>query len=502
MYLLGLDIGSSSVKAALVRAADGAQIQIAQSPESAELPIRAPKPGWAEQDPEIWWQHACLAIKQVLARTNIPANRIAGIGIAYQMHGLVALDAARQPVRPAIIWCDSRAVETGDAAFQALGPERCLPSLLNPPGNFTAAKLRWVMENEPDTYERIHKIMLPGDYIAFRLTGEIATTVTGLSEGMLWNFQQHAPAHFLLDHWGMRRDLLPDLVPVTGIQGSVGKEAAAATGLASGTPVCYRAGDQPNNALALNVLKPGEAAATGGTSGVVYAVADQPIFDAAARVNCFAHVNHQPESPRIGTLLCINGAGIQYGWLRNYLNPAGNSYAEMEQLATAVPVGANGLCILPFGNGAERMLQHANPGAQALYWDFNRQSPAHWYRAGLEGVAFAFVYGMAILRALHINIGVVRVGNDNLFRSAVFSNTIATLADCRIDVLDTSGAFGAARAAGVATGAFDSLDQAVENTLLVSVWEPQAENAQYLDAFHRWKNALETALEKSPDARQ
>jgi xylulokinase len=502
MYLLGLDIGSSSVKAALVRAADGAQIQIAQSPESAEMPIRAPIPGRAEQDPETWWQHACLAIQQVLARTNIPANHITGIGIAYQMHGLVALNAARQPVRPAIIWCDSRAVETGDAAFQTLGAARCLPSLLNSPGNFTAAKLRWVMEHEPDTYEQIHKIMLPGDYIAFRLTGEIATTVTGLSEGMWWDFQAHAPAQFLLDHWGMRRDLLPDLAPVTGIQGRVGKEAAAATGLATGTPVCYRAGDQPNNALALNVLKPGEAAATGGTSGVVFAVADQPVFDAAARVNCFAHVNHQPDSPRIGTLLCINGAGIQYGWLRKYLNPAGNSYEDMEQLAASVPVGADGLCILPFGNGAERMLQHANPGAQALYWDFNRQSPAHWYRAGLEGVAFAFVYGMAILRELHIDIGVVRVGNDNLFRSAVFSKTIATLADCRIDVLETSGAFGAARAAGVATGAFDSLDQAVENTRRVIVWEPQAENAPYLDAFYRWKNALETALEKSPGARQ
>ncbi len=501
MYLLGLDIGSSSIKAALVRAADGTQLSIAQSPESAELPIHAPKPGWAEQDPEVWWRHACLAIQQVCARANIPANRIAGIGIAYQMHGLVALDSAYRPVRPSIIWCDSRAVETGNAAFNALSPERCLPSLLNPPGNFTAAKLRWVMEQEPETYERIHKIMLPGDYIAFRLTGEITTTLAGLSEGMLWDFQQHAPAQFLLDHWGIRRDLLPEIVPVTGIQGTVGKEAAAATGLAPGTPVCYRAGDQPNNALALNVLKPGEAAATGGTSGVVYAVADQPNFDAAARVNCFAHVNHLAESPRIGTLLCINGAGIQYGWLRKHLNPAGNSYEEMEQRAASVSIGADGLCILPFGNGAERMLQHANPGAQALYWDFNRHTPAHWYRAGLEGIAFAFVYGMAILRELHIDTGVVRVGNDNLFRSAVFSKTIATLADCRIDILETSGAFGAARAAGVATGAFDSLEQAVENTRCVAVFEPQTENAQYLDAFHRWNKALETALEKSPGAK-
>lgn len=495
MYLLGLDIGSSSIKAALVRANDGATVCLVQSPHDVELEIDAPHPGWAEQEPETWWRHVCQAVHRIFQQSGVQADDILSIGIAYQMHGLVAVDRQNKVVRPAIIWCDSRAVETGEKALQSLGPAAFLPRTLNPPGNFTASKLRWIQEHEPENFQRIYKIMLPGDYIAMRLSGDTATTVCGLSEGILWDFQTHQPAGFLLDHWGISKDLLPAIVPVTGIQGRVSRIAAKETGLLAGTPIGYRAGDQPNNALALNVLRPGEIAATGGTSGVVYGVSRHPLYDEAGRINAFAHVNHSNTQARIGMLLCINGAGIQYGWLKKHMNPAGERYTDMEHLAATIPVGADGLRILPFGNGAERMLGNKDLGAQVLNWHFNRHHRGHWYRAALEGVAFAFVYGMDILRNRGLDAGVIRVGNDNLFQSDIFSNTIATLSGCQIDVMKTNGAVGAARAAGVAVQAFGSIEEAVENVSVLDTYIPSDHPEDYLQAYVAWNRDLQQALE-------
>ncbi|MBC7773871.1 MAG: carbohydrate kinase, partial [Phycisphaerae bacterium] len=417
MLLLGYDIGSSSVKVALVDASTGAAIGIAQHPET-EMTISSPHPDWAEQNPEDWWEAACAATRKLMAKTQIPPNQIAAIGIAYQMHGLVVLDKYGQVLRPAIIWCDSRAVNIGNQAFTTLGKDYCLENYLNSPGNFTASKLRWVRENEPDVFEKIDKIMLPGDFIAFRMTGEICTTVTGLSEGIFWDFKANTLAKRLLDHYQIPETMLPDIAPAFSQQGKLTAKAASSLGLAPGIPIGYRAGDQPNNALALNVLRPGEVAATGGTSGVVYAVSERPVFDPQQRVNSFAHVNYTPEKPLTGVLLCINGAGSLYRWVRENFGSLGqttqsrmtnssadftpqttqslqtSTYAEMEQLAATVPIGAEGLSILPFGNGAERMLGNQNPGAQVLGLQFNRHEPRHFFRAALEGIAFAFVYGM------------------------------------------------------------------------------------------------------------
>ena len=389
MYLLGYDIGSSSVKASLVEAETGRCAASAFFPPQ-EAPIRSPQPGWAEQDPADWWSYLKQATAAVLAQSRCRADDIKAIGISYQMHGLVCVDKERQVLRPSIIWCDSRAVPYGQRAFEALGPDGCLSHLLNSPGNFTAAKLAWVKENEPAVFEKIWKIMLPGDYIAMRLTGEAATTVSGLSEGIFWDFVENRPSQRLLDFFGFDASILSPLVPAFGEQGRVTAAAAAELGLAVGTPVTYRAGDQPNNALSLNVLNPGEIASTAGTSGVVYGVIGQVAHDPLSRVNPFAHVNHTAAAPRLGVLLCINGTGILNAWMRRNVAP-GLSYAEMNDQAAGVPVGSDGVSILPFGNGAERMLENRDTGCSIHGLNFNRHGQAHLMRAARRASCFRSV---------------------------------------------------------------------------------------------------------------
>lgn len=489
MYLLGYDIGSSSVKAALVDADTGKCIAKVQSPNT-EMQIDAPKEAWAEQSPEMWWQHVCTASQKLFNEHSDKTNNIKGIGISYQMHGLVLVDEAQIPLRPSIIWCDSRAVSIGEKAFKAIGEERCLKHLLNSPANFTASKLKWVKDNEPHVYERIHKAMLPGDYIAMKMTGEILTTPSGLSEGILWDFQENELADIALEYFGFDKSLFPNVQSTFSTQGSLTNKAAEAMGLSAGIPVSYRAGDQPNNALALNVLQAGEVAATGGTSGVVYGVVDRPIYDAASRVNGFAHVNHSKENPSIGVLLCINGAGIQYKWIREQMALSRFTYQKMNEIAASAPIGSDGLCILPFGNGAERMLNNRVTGGQIINLQFNRHSNAHLYRAALEGIAFSFVHGVQILRAMDISADTIKVGNDNLFRSKIFAETISNLLDAEIQLIETTGAIGAAKAAGVATGIYASIEEAMQSTEVLAHFHPQQNNGEHEKAFESWESAL------------
>ena len=493
MFLLGLDIGSSSIKASLVDAATRTALKTVQFPEK-ELPIQSPKAGWAEQDPDVWWENCCLAIWHLLEQTGVAADQIRGIGIAYQMHGLVLLDAESKVLRPSIIWCDSRAVEIGHRAFQEIGATYCLEHYLNAPGNFTASKLKWVRDHEPEVFRSIRTVMLPGDYIAFKLTGEVTTTVSGLSEGIFWDFKSNELADRLLDYYGIDPSLLPRIVETFSIQGAVHQAAAKATGLAAGTPLAYRAGDQPNNALALNVLQPGEVAATGGTSGVVYGVVDQLTADAQQRVNSFAHVNHRREQPSIGVLLCINGAGIQYRWMRQQIAGEGVGYHAMEQMIKEIPVGAEGLRMLPFGNGAERMLGNRDLGSHLLGLQLNRHSRAHLFRAGLEGIAFSFVYGANMLKNMGLKVDVMRVGNDNLFQSAVFSNTIAHTLGCRIEVLQTTGAIGAAIASGFSIGIYPTLSEGLSGLQLEKTYAPEGDAGAYLSAYDQWETSLELIL--------
>lgn len=490
MYYIGFDLGSSSVKAALIEASTGKSIGITQYPET-EMAIIAEKAGWAEQDPNLWWKNICKVTQKLLAQTGISQKKIKGIGIAYQMHGMVVVDKNQEVLRPSIIWCDSRAVEIGENAFKGIGEAKCVANLLNSPGNFTLSKLKWVKENQPELFEKVDKLMLPGDFIAMKLTGEINTTISGLSEGIMWDFKQNKPADWLFDYMGISTDLIPAIVPTFSNQGIVTKKASEAIGLPEGIPVLYRAGDQPNNALSLNAFEPGEIAATGGTSGVVYAITDSVNTNESSRINNFAHVNYTTQLPRIGKLLCINGAGIQYSWMKQHIVASTDSYNDMNNLASSVPVGSEGLRILPFGNGAERMLNSKNTGASMSNLNFNKHNKSHLLRASLEGIAFSFVYGIDILKNDGVKLSAIRAGNDNLFRSEIFSNTIATLVNTDINIIDTTGAVGAARAAGVSTRDFKTFEEAFSDNEHVMTYHPLKDKKMYADAYETWKQDLE-----------
>ncbi len=491
MYLLGFDIGSSSVKVSLIESESGRCEASAYYPRQ-EMTITAKKAGWAEQDPQLWWQNTKMALAEVIRTSCVSVADIKAIGISYQMHGLVAVDKNHEVLRPAIIWCDSRAAGIGAEALEKIGKDKCLEHLLNSPGNFTASKLKWVKDNEPDIYNRIYKIMLPGDYIAMKLTGEIKTTVSGLSEGMFWDFKNNSTAQFLLDYYGFSPDILPVITNTFGIQGTLSEEAAKELGLVKGIKVSYRAGDQPNNALSLNVLNPGEIAATGGTSGVVYGVSQEVKYDPLSRVNTFAHVNHTNDIKRLGVLLCINGTGILNSWLNKQVGGGTVSYSDMDRIAADIPVGSQGLSIMPFGNGAERVLENQNPGAAIMNLNFNIHKSAHLYRAGQEGIAFSFKYGMDIMKEIGIESKVIRAGKANMFYSPVFRNTLATTTGAQIELYNTDGSIGAARGAGFGAGVYSTLEEAFANLKKVEITEPDVKNeSQYLEAYNRWKEDLE-----------
>lgn len=494
--LLGLDIGSSSIKASIVDAETGKSLATAQSP-AEEMEMLAVQPGWAEQDPDMWWEHAVASVHGALRKSGANGHDVAAIGISYQMHGLVVVDEKYKPLRPSIIWCDSRAVGIGQAACDALGQGYCLEHFLNSPGNFTASKLKWVKDNEPDLFARIHKIMLPGDYIALRLSGDAVTTDTGLSEGIFWDYQTKGISDKLMDLFGFDRKLLPDVVPVFGIQGKLRQEAAGELGLKAGIVIAYRAGDQPNNAFSLNVLKPGETAATAGTSGVIYSVTEDNAFDPKSRVNTFIHVNNRPDAPSNGVLLCINGTGILNSWLRRNTKGAGTpfDYETMNEMAARIPVGSEGLTVLPFGNGAERVLENRNINASFFGLDFNHHTQAHIFRAAQEGIVFALKYGFEVLQEIGLQTTVLRAGFANMFLSPVFRQAFVNTIGAPLELYNTDGATGAAIGAGVGAGIFDSRDSAFKGLNTIGVETPdESLTTRYLGAYASWKSKLNQIL--------
>ena len=492
MYSLGIDIGSSSVKVSLLDIQSGKCVAAATNPKT-EAPITAVRKGWAEQSPDMWWIQILNGVAEIAA-AGYSMYEVGCIGITYQMHGLVAVGADGKPVRDAIIWCDSRAVDTGAKAFDSIGREKCLEHLLGSPGNFTASKLAWVKENEPAIFSKIVRFMLPGDYIAYKLSGKVATTETGLSEQTLWDFKDGRRADFVADYFGFSPNLIPSTVPSIGVQAVTNADTQALLGIPEGTPISYRAGDQPNNAFSLNVLRPGEIAATGGTSGVVYGVTDIPKADPFSRVNTFLHVNHTAQEPRLGVLLCINGTGILNSWIHRNVCPE-LSYPQMNELAATAPAGSDGLTILPFGNGAERVLEGRSTGAALGGVDLVRHSRAHILRATQEGIAFSFLYGIDVMRGLGLNPAVIRAGKANLFLSPLFRRTLATVCESTIELLDTDGSLGAARGAALGAGYYKTPEEAFSTLAVVGREEPDpAWKAALDEAYSRWKNNLESIL--------
>ncbi len=491
MYLLGYDIGTSSVKASLVDAETGRCVASAFYPEK-EAEIIAVKSGWAEQEPEMWWQSLRIATRRIIREANAKGEDIKAIGISYQMHGLVCVDKEGRALRPSIIWCDGRSVPYGNAAFDAIGHEKCLSRLLNSPGNFTAAKLAWVKENEPDIFAKIHKFMLPGDYIAMRLSGgTVNTTVSGLSEGIFWDFCNKEVSRDIMEYFGFSSSLLADIAPTFGMQSEVCKSVAEELGLKEGTVISYRAGDQPNNALSLNVMNPGEIAATGGTSGVVYGVLGDVNYDKLSRVNTFAHVNHTASQTRLGVLLCINGTGILNAWMKRTVAPEGFSYSDMNRLVDTVAIGSDSLSIIPFGNGAERILQNKEIGCSIEGLNFNVHTKAHLLRAAQEGIVFSFKQGIDIMAEMGMSIRNIHAGHANMFLNPMFRTTLASIADATIDLYDTDGSVGAAKGAGIGAGIYKDSNEAFATLRHILTVEPDLKNRQaYVDAYGLWSERL------------
>lgn len=501
MLLLGIDLGTSSIKVSIVDATTSNVLVSATFPET-ETPIRARHPGWAEQDPEEWWENVQQAILKAHATGKYDPAEIAAIGISYQMHGLVVVDRAQRVLRDSIIWCDSRAVPYGERAFERIGETRSLEHLLNSPGNFTAAKLAWVKDKEPAIYAKIEKVMLPGDYIAMRFTGDVTTSISALSEGIFWDFVTDGLSEDVFSYFGFDRGLIPPVKPVFAAHGLVRAEVAAALRLRSGIPVTYKAGDQPNNALSLNVMEPGEVAATAGTSGVIYGVSDQLTYDPGSRVNSFAHVNYAPSvagglpqampaNRRIGVLLCINGTGIMNRWVRDLIG--GEDYAALNEAAAAIEPGSAGLKVLPFGNGAERIFGNRIIGAQLLDIDLNIHGRAHVYRAGQEGIAFAFRYGLEIMRENGMTPSVIRAGKANMFLSPVFREAFVNATGVPVELYNSDGSVGAALGAGLGAGIFSDRMAAFSGLKPIE-WIVPSKMAEYGELYLAWKDGLEKFL--------
>lgn len=487
MLLLGIDLGTSSIKVSVIDAQTNKKIASTQYPES-EAAILSEQPGWAEQDPQSWWNYTKMAIQKLNALGVYNPKNIKAIGIAYQMHGLVVVDRNLQPLRHSIIWCDSRAVEIGNNAFSALQADGFLESHLNSPGNFTASKLSWVKENEPAIYDQIYKFMLPGDYLSMCFTGEINSNISSISEGILWDFKNKSISQTLLDHYGISSDMVPEILPVFGNYGKVKVDVAEELGLSTETIVSYKAGDQPNNALSLNVFEAGEVAATAGTSGVIYAVTDQLAYDQQSRVNTFAHVTHENEKPNLGVLLCINGTGIQNSWIKK--NTAQSyDYMQMNQLASDISIGSDGLVFLPFGNGAERMLNNQMVQAHMENIDFVRHTTAHLWRAAQEGIAFSFRYGLDILRSNGIEPQIIKAGHANMFLSPVFQQSFAGVTNTPVELYDNDGSVGAALGAGLGAGIFQNRSEAFAGLEKHAIIEP-SHVAQYDELYENWKKSL------------
>jgi xylulokinase len=493
--LLGCDLGSSSVKVTLLNADTGRKVASASSP-GTEMGMDAPKKGRAEQDPDMWWKHLKQAVRQAMTSADASGKEVGAIGVAYQMHGLVLAGKDHNILRPAIIWCDSRAAQIGEKAFYEIGEEYCLEHYLNSPGNFTASKLKWVMENEPEIYQNVHKWMLPGDYITMKMTGNISTTLSGLSEGVFWDFREKQTAHVLMQYFGIEEYLMPGAVPVFSHHGDLTSKAAKELGLQKGTPVTYKAGDQPNNALSLNVLNPGEVAATAGTSGVIFGITDQPLYDPESRVNTFIHVNNEDDQPRNGVLLCINGTGIMNSWLRRRFSPDGKlTYDDMNRLAMTAPPGSDGLLVQPFGNGTERVLNNRNRGARVTGLDLNRHDRQHLFRAAQEGIVFSLRYGFDIMSSMGVEINRVRAGKANMFNSPLFSELFANTTGSILELYHTDGSEGAARGSGIGAGIWNDSSEAFHGLEKLEVIEPDPDRKNMYEEFYQsWLTELNRIL--------
>lgn len=337
------------------------------------------------------------------------------------------------------------------------------------------------------------RFLKPGDYIAMKLTGEITTSISALSEGIFWDFKKGEISKDVMNYFGFENDIIPEVRDVFTAHGCLQKKVADDLKLKAGIPVTYKAGDQPNNALSLNVLNPGEVATTAGTSGVIYAVTDSLFHDSKSRVNTFAHVNHTPDKQRLGVLLCINGTGIMTRWTKDIMGK-GKTYKEMNEEAATIDVGSNGLLCFPFGNGAERMLENKLLNAHFNNIELNTHTAAHMYRAVGDGIAFAFRYGLDIMRENGLQPSIVKAGKANMFLNEVFAQAFVNATGLALELYQTDGSTGAALGAGIGVGAYSKPAEAFANMKSLNTIEPGRDMDRYDEIYEQWLYKLNQYL--------
>lgn len=476
-YLMGVDVGTSGVKTIIVDA-KGKLVARAVS----EYPLYCPQPGWSEQEPADWWRGTVESIRAALAAGGVKPERIAGLGLSGQMHGSVFLDAAHEVIRPALLWNDQRTAAqcewiTRTVGRKTLQAETCNPVLTG----FQAPKIIWLRDHEPANYERLAKVLLPKDYVRYRLTGEFATEVSDASGTALFNVPRRCWSQVILDKLGLPAEWFPECYESPEVTGAVTAEVAALTGLPAGTPVVGGGGDQAAGGVGNGIVEPGAVSCTTGTSGVVFAYLDEPLMDEQLRTHTFCHA--VPGKWHVMGVMLAAGGSLQ--WLRNTLcTPERELAAQLQvdpyELMTAeaqqAPPGSEGLIFLPYLTG-ERT-PYPDPHARGVFFGLSlRHEKRHLIRAVLEGVAFGLRDCCDLIAGLGLQMPEVRASGGGA-RSPLWRQIQADVCGRAMSVIsvDEGAAFGAALLAGVGAGVYPDVVTACRTTIkVVDTLRPQAE---------------------------
>ncbi|MCU1241964.1 MAG: xylB [Candidatus Acidoferrum typicum] len=458
--LLGIDVGTGGTRAVLLD--DAGRVLGAATAEHAEM--ASPHLGWAEQDPRDWWRAARLAIKECLAQTNTNGGEIAAIGLSGQMHGLVMLDAAGEVVRPALIWCDQRTEEECRAITERIGANRLIDLVANPAlTGFTLPKIWWVRAHEPELWSRVRSVMLPKDYVRFKLTSARATDVADASGTLMFDVINRRWSAEILQASDLPPEILPEVFESPEITGRVSKDGAAASGLREGTPVVAGGGDQAAGAVGMGIVEPGNVSATIGTSGVVFAATSSPVVEPKGRIHTFCHAI----PGRWHVMGVTQGAGLSLRWFRDQFG-GGSSYDALMKEAAAAPAGADGLLWAPYLMG-ERT-PHLDPNARGALVGLTAQhTRAHVIRAILEGVAFSLRDTFTIFHELGVPVKSIRLGGGGA-RSSLWQQIQADVYGTPVDLIEAEegAAYGAALLAGVGAGVWQSVDAACTTAVHVA----------------------------------
>jgi xylulokinase len=455
-YFLGIDIGTGGTRALVI---DESGKVISSSAEE-HRPFASPHIGWAEQDPADWWRACGLATRKVLTQSGICSEQIACVGFSGQMHGAVLLDSQGQVVRPALIWCDVRTQKQADELTATIGAERLRQLTCNPAlPNFTLTKCLWVRENEPENWGRVRSLMLPKDYVRYRLTGERATDLADASGTLLLDVAHRRWSQEILDFVQMDSALLPALYESPEICGRVSEAGAAATGLLSGTPVVAGAGDQAAGAIGIGVVSPGAVSATIGTSGVVLAATNLPALDPEGRVHSFCH----GLANRWLVMGVTQAAGLSLRWFRDQfgaINGHTDSYEDLTRMAAKVPAGSDGLLWAPYLMGERTPYLDATARGMLVGLTASH-TRAHVVRAILEGVAFSLRDTFTIFDQIDVPVKSIRLGGGGA-RSALWRQIQADVYGHAVETVavEEGAAYGAAILAGVGAKVWSTVDAA------------------------------------------